>query len=132
MKLDIVKRTDIDLGTRIRKDYGDIKELVLSFQKEGIIQPLAVKEIYWTPDEGDEPAYKYLLLAGGRRLTAAKDADISDVPVRIYERDLNNMEIKSIELAENIYRKDLDWKDNLKTIIITEFLELYKIKTNSS
>ena len=107
MKLDIIKVKDIEFGNRVREDYGDIKELVLSFKKEGIIQPLAVKEINWSPDEGDEPAYRYLLLAGGRRYTAAKDADISEVPVRIYERDLSEAEIKGIELAENIYRKDL-------------------------
>ena len=114
MKLDIIKVKDIEFGNRVREDYGDIKELVLSFKKEGIIQPLAVKEINWSPDEGDEPAHRYLLLAGGRRYTAAKDADISEVPVRIYERDLSEAEIKGIELAENIYRKDLEWQEEVK------------------
>ena len=36
-------------------------------------------------------------------------------------------------IPKNWFRpKDLDWKENLKTIIMTEFLELYKIKTNNS
>ena len=74
MKLKEIPLNEIDFGDRVRKDYGDIKELITSFKKEGIIQPLAVMEIFWSPDDGDEPAHKYLLLAGGRRYTAAKES----------------------------------------------------------
>lgn len=105
MKLKVVNIEDIDLGKRIRVDYGDIGELVASFQTEGIIQPLAVRDL------GED---KYALLAGGRRLTAAKVAKLSDIPVRIYPSSLTDIESKSIELAENIYRKDLDWKEEVK------------------
>ena len=114
MKLKEIPLNDIDFGNRVRKDYGDIKELITSFNTEGIIQPLAVMEVFWSPDDGDEPAHKYLLLAGGRRYTAAKEAKIEKVPVRIYDKELSQSEIKSIELAENIYRKDLDWKEEVK------------------
>lgn len=105
MKVDIINISDIRLGDRVREDLGDIKDLVLSFKNEGIIQPLAVK---------DEGKGKYLLLAGGRRLTAANKAKISEVPVRIYDKTLSDVEIKSIELAENIYRKDLEWQEEVK------------------
>ena len=33
MKLDIIKVKDIEFGNRVREDYGDIKELVISFMK---------------------------------------------------------------------------------------------------
>jgi site-specific DNA-methyltransferase (adenine-specific) len=117
VKLKIIRLKDIKLGDRIRKEYGDINELILSFEKEGIIQPLAVKD---KKKKGE----KYLLLAGGRRLLAAEKAGILEVPVRIYEKDLTGIEIKSIELAENIYRKDLEWQEEVK--IKKEIWELQK------
>jgi ParB-like chromosome segregation protein Spo0J len=36
--------TDIEVGERFRKDYGNITELAMSIKKEGLIQPIAVKE----------------------------------------------------------------------------------------
>ncbi|MFA6973093.1 MAG: ParB/RepB/Spo0J family partition protein [Gallionella sp.] len=95
----------ITYGERFREDLGDLSELIFSMKKEGIIQPLAVR---------DNEDGTYLLLAGGRRYTAATKAGFETVPVRCYPASLSELERRSIELAENIYRKDLDWKDRAK------------------
>jgi len=100
-----VPLTSITFGERFREDLGDINELVLSIKKEGIIQPLAVRE----NSDGT-----YLLLAGGRRYTAAQKAGIEVVPVRCYPSTLSDIEMRSIELMENICRKDLDWRERAK------------------
>lgn len=105
MRLAEIPIKKINFGERFRKDYGNIEELILSFKKEGIIQPLA---IYQTSDDS------YLLLAGGRRFTAAKQAGLTSVPARIYDSELTDDEMRSIELMENVCRKDLSWDEKVK------------------
>lgn len=105
MELKLISPSSIEVGSRFREDVGDISDLVLSFKKEGVIQPLAVM----AKDGGD-----YLLLAGGRRLAAAKKAELPTVPVRIYPSTLTELERRSIELYENIIRKDMPFQDELK------------------
>lgn len=108
MKLDFVKIDDIDMGDRVREDIGNISELVESFKREGVIQPIAVVE----NEEGSEK--KYLLLAGERRITAAKKMDMDALPARIYKSGLSTLQIKSIEMAENLYRKNFEWQEEVK------------------
>jgi ParB/RepB/Spo0J family partition protein len=105
IEMKVIPVQSIIFGERFRKDYGDLKQLVLSFKEEGIIQPLAVK------DMGDG---NYTLLAGGRRFTAALMAELPSVPCRIYGTDLNDLQMRSIELMENHIRKDLDWVEAAK------------------
>jgi site-specific DNA-methyltransferase (adenine-specific) len=101
MDLKTIPISDIEVGERFREDLGDIDGLAASLKKDGQIQPLAVKQM------GD----KYILLAGGRRLTACKLAGIDEVGVRIYPETLSEIEMRSIELMENVCRKDLSWSE---------------------
>ncbi|OQB10000.1 MAG: Chromosome-partitioning protein Spo0J [Parcubacteria group bacterium ADurb.Bin216] len=98
--LKVVPLSSIVFGERFREDYGDMSTLITSIKKEGLIQPLAVK------DNGDGT---YTLLAGGRRYKACTLAEIVEVPVRVYPDTLTDMEMRCIELMENVARKDLSW-----------------------
>ena len=113
--LGVVQRKDIIFGERFRKDYGDIQELMESFKTDGIIQPLTVK---------DNKDGTYTLLAGGRRFTAATQLGIDEIPVRIYTKDLNDLEMRNIELMENVVRKDLNWAEAAR--LRTEILDIQK------
>jgi len=110
MKLAIIKLTDIFEGDRRRGDYGDLEELCQSIKEKGIIQPLAVG----LPAGYLDTNLPYVLIAGGRRFRAASMAGLTEVPVRIYERQLNELELRSIELEENLRRKQLSWDEQLK------------------
>lgn len=81
-----------------RKEFSDsgLDELADSIKEFGIIQPLVVSR------EGDV----YELIAGERRLRAAKKAGLSDVPVII--RSANDQEKLEVALIENIQREDLN------------------------
>ena len=103
MRLDIIDINLIDPGTRAREDLGDINELAKSIKDKGLIQPIAVHS------EGDG----FQLLAGGRRLAACKLAKMATIPVRIYDKPLSELERKSIELEENIRRKDLSYQEEV-------------------
>ena len=81
-----------------RKYFSEesIDELAESIQVVGVLQPLLIKK------EGDT----YLLIAGERRLRAAKKAGLKEVPVRFI--DVDEEEGDRISLIENVQREDLN------------------------
>lgn len=107
IKLDMIPLQLIDEGKRTREEYGNLQELIESFKVDGIIQPIAVM------DRGTEPA-SFLLLAGGRRYRAMQQMKIELAPCRIYPSTTTNIEVKSIELAENLNRLDLSWLEKIR------------------
>ncbi|CAK0747697.1 ParB family transcriptional regulator, chromosome partitioning protein [Azospirillaceae bacterium] len=104
MRLEVIPIALIDSGDRARVDYKGIEELVLSIKDNGLIHPLAVEE-----SNG-----RFLLRAGGRRLLALKKLEWKEIPCRIYDRTLSDLEQKSIELAENLDREDFTWQEKVK------------------
>ncbi len=77
-------------------DKSGHEELVLSVQTHGIIQPLIVTE---TPDG-------YQVIAGERRLRAAKTAGLKELPVVI--RSYDDQAALEVALIENLQREDLN------------------------
>lgn len=75
---------------------GGIRELAASIREVGILQPLVVR----ATEEGFE------LIAGERRLRAAKEAGIDRVPVLI--RQAHEGESMELALVENLQREDLN------------------------
>jgi len=107
MRVEIVNIDSITSTDRHREDMGDLHELARSIKEKGLIQPLAVQDPEGAGIEG------YTLLAGGRRLEACKIAGLRDIPVRVYDETLSELERKSIELEENIRRKDLEFQEEV-------------------
>jgi len=81
---------------RRRMDKGAISRLAESIRKDGILHPLLVRR----KGGGLE------LVAGERRLTAAKEAGLEQVPVTI--RDLTDEKALELALIENIQREELN------------------------
>ncbi len=73
-----------------------LAELAQSIRANGIIQPLVVRKV------GD----RYQLVAGERRLRAAKLAELKTVPVVVQE--IPDERLLEITLIENIQREDLN------------------------
>jgi len=82
---------------RTRFDPQQLAELADSIREHGILQPLIV-----TPDE--RPG-KYTLIAGERRLQAARQAGLDSVPAVI--RSAGEQERLELALIENLQRTDL-------------------------
>lgn len=82
-----------------RKEFDEaaIAELAASIKEKGILQPIVVRRA----GEG-----KYELIAGERRLRAAKKAGLSAVPAVI--KDVSDLESLELALIENIQRRDLN------------------------
>lgn len=78
-------------------DKQSLDELANSISKLGIVQPLTVREI----DNS-----RYQLIAGERRLRAARLAGFTHVPA--YIRTADDQAMLELALVENIQREDLD------------------------
>ena len=85
-------------------DKEKLKELSESIKKHGIIQPLIVRK----------KGLNYELVAGERRLRAARLAKLQTVPVLIREYDEKQM--RELSLVENIQRHDLNPLEEAKAI----------------
>ena len=81
-------------------DLEALEELAASIREHGLIQPLIVSQV------SDVEAQPYQLIAGERRLEAAKLADLTKVPVII--REASPQEMLELALVENIQRADLN------------------------
>lgn len=78
-------------------DQDELQELTDSIREHGVIQPLIV-----APGAGES----YTLIAGERRLQAAKHAGLQTVPVIF--RQASDRELLELALIENIQRSDLN------------------------
>lgn len=85
-----------------RKDLGDLEELTESIRKNGIMQNLTIIP----EDEDDDQNDTYIALIGHRRLAAAREAGIYEVPCNIVF-GLSHREQVGIMLEENMQRSDL-------------------------
>lgn len=85
----------------IRDDLGDLEEMARSIQQHGILQPL-------TATEDLEHDGQLLLLAGHRRLGAARLAKLEAVPVIIRHGLTDPDEHLVVMLVENTQRRDLN------------------------
>ncbi len=81
---------------RRRFEQEALNELVASVRERGVLQPLLVRE----QDNHFE------LIAGERRLRAAQEAGIVDVPVIVM--DVTDREALELALVENLQRSDLN------------------------
>lgn len=83
---------------RVFFDTEKLQELAESIREKGVIQPLLVTK---------GPGHRYTLVAGERRLRAAKLVHLEEVPVLLLDETRQD---ESLELAliENIQRQDLN------------------------
>lgn len=81
-----------------RRSFNEAKiaELATSIREQGVIQPLIVRR------NGNE----YELIAGERRLRAAQQAGLKEVPVVV--REATDHDLLKLALIENIQREDLN------------------------
>lgn len=81
-------------------DPEKLQQLAQSIQNHGILEPLLVRP------RSEDAGGGYELVAGERRLRAAKSLNLIEVPVVI--RDLSGDEAMEVALIENLQREDLN------------------------
>ena len=83
---------DVVLKKRIRKNPGNLTQLMESMRRHGLLNPIIIAE-------NNE------LIAGHRRLEAAKRLGWHRIEAKICS-NISNVDKLEIELDENIYRQD--------------------------
>lgn len=83
---------------RTKFEHEALEELVASIREHGIVSPLIVRRT--TDGQG------YELIAGERRLRAAREAGLATVPVIV--RTANDRDSLELALIENLQRQDLN------------------------
>ena len=88
----------VESATNPRRRFNEdnLRELAESFQSQGILAPLLVREL---------EEQKYEVVAGARRLRAAKLAALDAVPVRIVA--LTDAQAIEAQVVENLQREDI-------------------------
>ena len=90
-----------------RRDFDDasLEDLKNSIAEKGILQPLIVVRL--EPELGMGPA-TYEIIAGERRLRAAKLLSMQEVPVIVVKTPESDQEKLELSLVENVQREDLN------------------------
>lgn len=95
-----VGRISVGANHRRRFDDARLKELAANIKAVGVLQPLLVRP---HRNGGGKPSYE--LIAGERRLRAAKMAGLSQIPARVL--DVDDQQAAEIQAFENLHREDL-------------------------
>lgn len=99
-----VEINQIKIVDRVRKDFGDVEELAESIREDGLLQPIVITRL------ADDPDYPYQLISGHRRLMAFDQLERTSIPA-VFKENISESKLKKWELIENIFRKDMDWKE---------------------
>ncbi|HEX6267501.1 MAG TPA: ParB/RepB/Spo0J family partition protein [Burkholderiales bacterium] len=104
---------------RTRMDEGSLYELAESIKAQGIMQPVLVRPV------GDPAAVngaaQYEIIAGERRVRAARLAGLAEVPVLV--KNVPDESAAAMALIENIQREDLNPLEEAQGIarLVNEF-----------
>lgn len=96
-KLAFVPTSKVKVQSRTRTEFGDMEGLIESIKDKGLIQPITISS-------------KFELLAGERRLRAAKEAGLKQIPciIRPASAPIDALEV---EYIENIFRQDFTFDE---------------------
>jgi ParB/RepB/Spo0J family partition protein len=90
----------------VRKSPGDIDELANSIEQVGVLEPLIVRHV----------GKKIEVIAGTRRLAAARKIKLKSIPCIVKEMDDDTAMI--VSLAENIQRGNLDDEEVVESYFV--------------
>lgn len=108
-ELKLVPIKSISHKDRVRVDFGNKDEwedFKADIEKNGLISAIAVKKV-------DDDWFE--LLAGGRRLRACTELGHSHINATVYTGEIDETDMKVIELNENIKRKNLSLEEEVKS-----------------
>ena len=89
----LVKIEDIKVKKRVRRDLGDLTKLKDSMHRYGLMNPITLNS-------------NYELVAGERRLEAAKSLGWERINANILDSNVDNIRQLEMELEENNQRKE--------------------------
>lgn len=92
-----VDKIEVVENARKNFDAGAMKDLTENVRHKGVLVPIIVV--------GGEKAGTYRLVAGERRLRAAKAVGLAEIPARVVKAD--EATLAEVQMVENLHRADL-------------------------
>lgn len=111
-----IQISKIKIKKRVRKEIGNLKPLMESLERNGLLNPIIINE-------------KNELLSGYRRLMAAKRLGWNTIEVKVIKTSNDNLKKLEIELDENLLRKDFTPEEINEGLSLKK--ELLKLKNMS-
>lgn len=97
MNIPVTKIRESSSNYRLAADFAgkDFEDLISSVKEKGVLMPILVRE-----SKGG-----FEVIAGNRRLVAAKKAGIKEIPANVVV--MNDQEVAEAQIIENMQRKDV-------------------------
>jgi ParB family chromosome partitioning protein len=110
------------VSSRLTYDETALEQLAASVREHGVLQPILVRPLEpgngssWLSPNGHNGTHGYVLVAGNRRLEAAKRAGLQTIPalVRITGGDQPFV----LNIVENIQRENLSGRERVRAITL--------------
>ena len=96
----LIPIANIKVKKRVRKDLGNLEELKASLRTYGLLNPITINS-------------KYELIAGERRLTAAREIGWTNINANVVD-NLTEIEQLEMEIEENNQRKEFTEEELLE------------------
>ena len=121
LKVSEVKQSETNTKNRTIGIAFD--ELVASIKEKGVLQPILARKL-----KGKDKIGSWEVIAGNRRLAAAKEAGLEEIPAQVVE--MTDDEAREAQIIENLQRADvhpIDEGETYRDLIETKRYELETI-----
>ncbi len=120
--IDAIAQTPETSNSRLHYHRPALDELAASIRQHGVLQPILVRPvadqetINETLATSDCPQPGYVVVAGNRRLRAARQAGLASVPciVRVTDAD----EAFILNVVENLQRRELSGRERVRVLLL--------------
>lgn len=84
-----------------RNEGKSFNDLVASIKEKGVLMPILVRQML----QNEKRIGKWEVIAGNRRLSASKEAGLTEIPAQIVE--MTDVEAREAQIVENLQREDI-------------------------
>lgn len=103
---------DHDFNCRGFFSEAECLELAKQIARDGLQQPITVRRLRHSETELLDKGYKYVVIAGHRRLTSYRINEADRIPAIIKPETISDFEAHNLNAIENLQRKDLNiWQE---------------------
>jgi ParB family chromosome partitioning protein len=120
--IDTIAQTPEASNSRLHYHRSALDELSASIRQHGLLQPILVRPATdeetrnGTRPNGEHPQPAYVVVAGNRRLRAARQTGLASVPCIIRVTDVDEAFI--LNVVENLQRRELSGREQVRALLL--------------